>query len=91
MKLYHGTTQEGWEGIQKCGYIFTKNKFGGNVYTSKKLNVAKSYGDIVLEINIDDNILKSKLANDEIDYRKSCGDYIFYEKVPIGLVKLYEE
>lgn len=86
MKLYHGTTQEAWESIKKKGYIFSKKK---DIYTNVKPNVAKSYGDVVLEINIDDNILKDKIDNDKVDYRKSVHDYIFYEKIPISLVKLH--
>jgi len=87
MKLYHGTTQEGWESIKKCGYIYSKKK---DVYTNVKPTVAKSYGDIVLEIDIDDNILKDKIENDKVDYIKSVHDYIFYERIPINLTKVYD-
>jgi RNA:NAD 2'-phosphotransferase (TPT1/KptA family) len=86
MKFYHGTTQEAWELIQKSGYIFSQKK---DVYTSIKSNVAKSFGNIVLEINIDDDIVKNKIINGEIERRKGYNDYIFYEKIPIELVKIY--
>lgn len=87
MKFYHGTTQEAWESIQKSGYVFSKNK---EVYTSTKPNVAKSFGDVVLEIDINKSVIQEKIKCEEIEKRKGYNDYIFYKKIPMELVKIYE-
>lgn len=60
MKFYHGTTQDKWDSIQKEGVLWGYNehtnenglKYRGYRYTylTPEMDVAKKYGDVVLEV-----------------------------------------
>lgn len=62
MKLYHVTNEYGWSQIQKSGYLLSKN---GDIYFHPIATVAKSFGDIVIEFEVDDNILNELIKTDK--------------------------
>lgn len=86
MKLYHGTTEKAWSSIQKDGYIKPSN---GEIYMNPKASVAKSFGDVVLEVDFDDDYLKNEIDNYRVDYMRRTKDYIFSQKINISEVKIY--
>ena len=52
MRLYHGTDEMGYKGIQKTGTI------NGPVYLTPDFDVAKMYGRDVVSVDIDISALK---------------------------------
>lgn len=50
MKLYHGTSKENWESIQKDGFL--KSPTGLN-FLSISTRYATNYGKIILEVDFD--------------------------------------
>jgi hypothetical protein len=76
--LYHGSTQKRCENIIKVGHHESGHKRNPNddsvLYATDSLNMAKSYGKYVIEIDIDEN-----------DERVKCypiypNAYDYYEK-----------
>lgn len=65
-KLYHSTKEENWKNIQESGYLEPKNitrgienrSTGSGIFTSTEPYETESYGDVLLEINV------QQMAND---------------------------
>lgn len=58
IKLYHGTSKKNLKSIMKYGLVRSKrnhqtHRIGDSVYiyTSLKIEIAKQYGDLIIEIN----------------------------------------
>ncbi len=98
MKLYHGTSKENWEKIQKDGYLFGKrseadrNKFGGPEYCnylSKKKGMAQPYGGVMLVVEwafgqVDDE-------DEPVDsYKKDSWQSMVYIPIPIKNIEKIE-
>lgn len=99
-KFYHGTSQQNWIKIQKEGVLWggwnwhrTKGKQGyRHTYLTSELDIAKKYGDIVLEIKYSPSRKKKGLDNYGFypPVGQTCWQFAVYVPIPIKKVKVYE-
>ncbi len=94
MVLYHGTSKENWNIIQKEGILYGRRFVvddKGNVikevdrctYLAIDPEEAKCYGDVVLQVEY--NPLSSKHNN----YKEGCWQIRVYEPIPLSdVIKL---
>ena len=82
MKFYHGTNEYGLKETQKQGFLLHKraNKIYPNmspcVYLTPNLEIAKKYGNIILEVEYNPNLNK-----DMNNYREGCEQLRVYEPI----------
>ena len=92
MVLYHGTSKENWNAIQKEGILYGRRFVtdnNGNIikevdrctYLAVDLEEAKCYGDVVLQVEY--NPVNSKHNN----YKEGCWQVRVYEPIPISKIQ----
>lgn len=93
MKCYHGTTEENWKKIKKEGILFggdTYHKTNGNsgyryTYLTPEYDIAKNFGEIVLEIEYEPVGVGSGIDNYGFNPPSSETCWQFSVFVPISL------
>ena len=71
MKLYHGTTEEYAGRILESGFMVKTSgswMLGSGVYLTPDLECAKRYGETILEVDIEEDILEEILDLDNSEY-----------------------
>lgn len=86
MKFYHGTTTENWTKINEEGILFGfRNTDGCNssrcTYLALDINEAKSYGEILLEVEYDPFLNKK-----DNNYCDGCWQLRVYEPISINKI-----
>ena len=78
MKFYHGTNEYGLLETQKQKYLLHQrgDKMDPCTYLTPDLEIAKIFGDIILEVNYDP--FKNPKKN---NYRKGCWQLRVYEPI----------
>jgi len=79
--LYHGTSENNWNQIQKDGYLFGITENGRFTYLSIEPSIALSYGSVLLEVNYDIN------KHPELVEKLAWWQYIIHEPINITKIK----
>ena len=87
MKFYHGTTIDKWKQIQFEGILFGEHKSYRYTYLTPDIEMAKKYGDVLLEV---DYIPGSK--KDNYGYNPSegqeCWQFSVFEPIELNRVRV---
>lgn len=93
MTFYHGTSKENWEKIQDEGILFGVGQSYRYTYLSPNIEIAKKFGDIILEIEYKPvGIDGTRTDNYGFDPPKGQYCWQFSVFIPIELknVKIYD-
>ena len=84
MLFYHGTTKENYQKILKEGILWgVRNYYSRCTYLTKDLLEAKTYGEIILEVEYDPAI-NEKYNN----YCQDCWQFRVYEPISIENIRI---
>ena len=95
MKFYHGTSEENWKRIQENGELFGYSRVVSNdhktvlsefrvTYLATKIEDARLYGDVVLEVEYMPN------KKDNNYYDEDCWQIRVYVPISINNIKRLE-
>jgi len=96
VKFYHGTSVDRWEKIKKSGFLWGYRVHNGKktlsyryTYLTPHLEVARKYGDIVLEVEYEPT---GKYGIDNYGFNPPPGEEVWqfsvFVKIPICFVKV---
>lgn len=96
MRFFHGTNQESWLKIQQEGVLWggdTWHKTGGKqgyryTYLTPEIEIAKEYGDVILEIEYEPKGVGSHIDNYGFDPPPGMTCWQFSVFVPIGIKRI---